>query len=218
MKLYKAISLTILYYLLIELIGFWILLFPDEMENLVFIKSLHFINSIVTLIFLLLIFKSFKQNDLIKFKKTNSNYYFIAFILGIGFVFFQSILNIFYNLELSSELFDYDFNLDKLTSLNVIASILIVPITEELFFRNYILRGLLENYKPLLAIILSSLLFAFIHIHIESLFFEFINFSIHQAYIAVFGGLISGILFYKSKSIIPSIIFHIFWNLTSYIL
>ncbi|MFB9053072.1 lysostaphin resistance A-like protein [Formosa undariae] len=101
--------------------------------------------------------------------------------------------------------------------MSVIASIFVVPITEELFFRNYILRGLLQNYKPIIAIILSSLMFAFIHIPFISLFYEFLDFSLHQTYITIFGGLLSGILFYKSKSIVPSIIFHIFWNLTSYV-
>ena len=105
-----------------------------------------------------------------------------------------------------------------MTSLNVIAFIMIVPFTEELFFRNYLLSALLKNYKPLVSIIITSLLFAFIHIPFGSLFFEFLEFSIHQAYIAIFGGLISGILFYKSKSVTPSIVFHVIWNLVSHVL
>ena len=218
MKLHKAILLNISYYLLLEFIGLWILLIPEKIEYLELIKAYRFINSIVLLIFVILILKSIKEPNVLKFKKTDTKYYLITLILGIGFVFFQSILNIFYYQEASSELFDYDFTLERLTSLSVIASILFIPITEELFFRNYILRGLLKNYKPLTAIILSSSLFAFIHIPFISFFYEFIAFSLHKAYIAIFGGLISGVLFYKSKSIIPSMIFHIFWNFTSYVL
>ena len=187
------------------------------MESVSLIKTSHFINSIITLVSLVFIFKSLKQSDLLKFDKPEPKYYFIALISGIGFVFFQSILNIFYHQEISSEIFDYNFTLEQLTSLSVISSIIFVPITEELFFRNYLLRRLIEKYKPLKAIILSSLLFAFIHVALVSLFFEFMDFSFHHAYIAMFGGLIAGMLFYKSKSIIPSIIFHIFWNLTSYV-
>lgn len=215
MKLHKAILLTILYYLLVELIGLWILLIPADMESVNLIKASHFINSVVTLIFLLIIFKSIEKSNSLKFNKTEPKYYFLALILGIGFVFFQSILNIIYYQEIS---FNYNFTLERLTSLSVITSIIIVPITEELFFRNYVLRGLLKNHKPILAIILSSLLFALIHIPFVALYYEFIDFSFHQAFIAIFGGLISGMLFYKSKSIIPSILFHVFWNLTSYVL
>ena len=210
MKLQKAILHTFLFILLLEFIGLWILLIPDEMESVSLIKASHFVNSIITLVWL-------KQSDLLKLDKPEPKYYFIALISGIGFVFFQSILNIFYHQEISSELFDYDFTLERLTSLSVISSIIFVPITEELFFRNYLLRRLIEKHKPMKAIILSSLLFAFIHVPLVSLFFEFMDFSFHHAYIAMFGGFIAGILFYKSKSIIPSIIFHIFWNLTSYI-
>ncbi len=214
MKTQKAIFHTFLFILFLELIGMWILLIPDEIKNISLIKASHFINSFITLILLVLIFKSLKQPDLLKFKKPEPSYYFIATILGVGFVFFQSILNIIYYQEIS---FNYDFTLDRLSSVSVIASIIFVPITEELFFRNYLLRRLLEKPKPIKAIIISSLLFAFIHVPFVSLFFEFMDFSFHHAYIALFGGLIAGILFYKSKSIIPSIIFHVFWNLTSYI-
>jgi membrane protease YdiL (CAAX protease family) len=214
MKLQKAIFHTFLFILFLELIGIWILLIPYEKENTSLINASHFIDSFITLFFLILIFKSLKQPDLLKLKKPKLSYYYVALILGVGFVFFQSILNIIYYQEIS---FNYNFTLERLTSLSVIASIIFVPITEELFFRNYLLRRLLEKYKPIKAIIVSSLLFAFIHVPLVSLFFEFMDFSFHHAYIALFGGLIAGILFYKSKSIIPSIIFHVFWNLTSYI-
>ena len=215
MKLQKAIYLTLLYYISLELIGLWILLIPEEMEYLELIEISDLITTIVTLIFLILVFKSLKQSDLLKFNKADPKYYIIALISGIGFVFFQSILNIIYYQDL---LFNYDFTLKRLTSLSVLASIMVVPITEELFFRNFLLRGLTGFYKPFKAIIFSSLLFAFIHIPFIALFYDFIDFSFHHAYITIFGGLISGILFYKSKSIIPSIIFHVFWNLTSYVL
>ncbi|PCH99685.1 MAG: hypothetical protein COB81_10510 [Flavobacteriaceae bacterium] len=39
-----------------------------------------------------------------------------------------------------------------------------------------------------------------------------------RVYIALFGGLISGVLYYKSNSIIPSIIFHVIWNLMANIM
>ena len=41
---------------------------------------------------------------------------------------------------------------------------------------------------------------------------EPMNFQL--TYITFFGGLILGTLFYKSKSLIPAILAHIFWNLT----
>jgi len=56
------------------------------------------------------------------------------------------------------------------------------------------------------------LLFSMIHIPIFAFFIEFVDFSMYQAFFALFGGIISGILYYKSKSLIPSILFHMIWN------
>jgi membrane protease YdiL (CAAX protease family) len=218
MKFQKATLITVLYYLLVEFVGLWVVLVPDELHFLGLIKASHLITSFIILIFVRLILRSIKKSETLKLKSTNPKYFIISLVLGIGFVFFQSVLNIFYYQEVPSKLFDYQLSFGQLASLSVLASILVVPITEELVFRNYILNDLLNNYKPLAALVLSSLLFAFVHIPFISLFYEFMDFSLHQAYIAIFGGFISGVFFYKSKSVFPSIIFHLSWNLGSYIL
>ncbi len=43
--------------------------------------------------------------------------------------------------------------------------VLVGPVSEELIFRGVLLRGFLENYRAWVAILLSSLLFAFIHLN-----------------------------------------------------
>ena len=218
MRYPKSVLLTFIFYISLGVLGSWILLIPYDSEYSDLLKFSRLIDSIVALIFLMLIFKLINRTDLLKLDKTNAKYYFISIILGIGFVFFQSFLNIIYYQEVSIDIFKFDFTLQQLTFLNILSSILIIPITEELFFRNYLQNELIKYYKPLNAILLSSILFAFIHVNVFSMFFEFMDFSIHHAYIAFFGGIISGFLLYKSKSIGPSIIFHIFWNLTSYVI
>lgn len=45
------------------------------------------------------------------------------------------------------------------------AAVLVAPVSEELIFRGVLLRGFLENYGWWTAILLSSLLFAFIHLN-----------------------------------------------------
>jgi len=214
----KSIILTLLFYILIELIGTWILLIPNVLEKPIFLNVYQLINSIIGLIILALFFKTIKRIDLLKFNKTEIKYYILAPILGVGFVFSQPFLNVLYHLRIPSELFQIKLDLKNLANLNIIAMILIVPFTEEFFFRSYIQGELTKKYNTIIAILVASVLFAFIHIPFESLLDESNHFSLHQAFIALFGGLISGILFYKTKSITPSIIFHIFWNLTSYVL
>ena len=214
----KAILFTILYYIFLIAIEFWVFLVPEKHEYfLVVFKYSHFISTIITFFFLIGCFVITKRKELLSFYKVDFKFYVLALFLGIGFVYFQSILNIIYYKKTSIEFFKFNYSLEKMGNISVIASVLIVPITEELFFRNFIQRELTIIYKPVKSIIITSFLFAIIHLSFLPFFWENTSFNTHQAYIAIFGGLISGFLFYKTKSIIPSIIFHIFWNLTSWI-
>ena len=217
MKFQKAILLTVLYYVLLNAIGLWIILIPVETAYLPVFKFTHFINSLITLLFLIAFFVLLKRKDVLKFQKVDFKFCILALFLGISFVYFQSFLNIFYYQEIPDTFFKFDYTYEHLIKLSVITSILIVPITEELFFRNYIQRELTKRYDWKFSVILTSILFAIIHINLLGFFFDSTSLNFHQAYTAFFGGLISGILFYKTKSIIPSIIFHIFWNFTAWI-
>ncbi|EDP70773.1 hypothetical protein FBALC1_08438 [Flavobacteriales bacterium ALC-1] len=217
MKYPKSILLTLIFYVSLGVLSCWILLIPYDDEYSGLLKISRLIDSTIALSLLIFIFKKINRSDLLKLYQTDNKYYFISIILGIGFVFFQSFLNIIYYQEISDDIFKIDFRLQQLTHVNILSSIIIIPIIEELFFRNYLQNELVKFYKPFNSILLSSILFASIHINIVSIFFESMDFSLHHAYIALFGGFISGVLLYKSKSIGPSIIFHVFWNLTSYV-
>ncbi|WP_347924762.1 type II CAAX endopeptidase family protein [Pontimicrobium sp. SW4] len=217
MKYSKAITLTLLYFISLEILSLWIIIIPFGIGNLNLYKASHLINSIALLIFIVLFFKKIEHSNLLVLNKTKLKFYLFAILLGIGFVFFQSVLKIIYYQEISPDFFSYRFTLNRLKTYDAVASIMIVPIIEELFFRNYLQGALAKNYKPIKTILFASLLFAFIHIPFATLFFDSLDFSLRSAFIALFGGFIAGILYYKSKSIGPSIIFHVFWNLTSYI-
>lgn len=195
----------------------WILILPQGTDYLNVAKYSHFINSIITLILLIAIFIKIKRTDLFIFKKVDYKFCFLALFLGVLFVYFQAILNIIYFQKASTEYFQFQFSLVHLTKLSVLTSIIIVPITEELFFRNFLQRELSKKYKSLQSIIIASLMFAIIHLPFLYLITDYGKFDSHQAYIAFFGGILSGYLLYKTRSIIPSIIFHIFWNLTAWI-
>jgi len=217
MKYLKAFLLTLLYYSFLEIISLWVLLIPFTTESLSIYNASHLVNSIITFLLVIFFFRLISRDDIFSLNKAKSKFYLFAILLGIGFVFFQSILRIIYFQEVSSDFFNYEFTLSRLASYNTLASIMFVPLTEELFFRKYIQGGLTKNYKPFKAILFASCLFAFIHIPFATLFFDSLDFSLLRAFVALFGGFISGVLYYKSNSIGPSIIFHVFWNLTSYI-
>lgn len=78
------------------------------------------------------------------------------------------------------------------------------PILEEIIFRGFILKSM-QKYGNLTAIIVSSILFSMFHLNLV----QFVN--------PVIMGIVLGFITIKSKSIVPSIIAHIFNNSITFI-
>jgi len=83
--------------------------------------------------------------------------------------------------------------------------VIAAPILEELLFRGIILDGLLKRYSPLISILISSLLFGIAHLNPWS----FIN--------GLIIGIFSGWVYYKTRSVLPSIIIHASANLSGFL-
>jgi membrane protease YdiL (CAAX protease family) len=79
---------------------------------------------------------------------------------------------------------------------SIITVVIAAPIMEELLCRGVVLGGLLKNYAPYKAILISALFFALIHL------------NPWQALPAFFSGSFLGWVFYKTKSVIPGMIIH----------
>jgi uncharacterized protein len=80
--------------------------------------------------------------------------------------------------------------------MSVLMMVVAAPVLEEILCRGIVLKGLLENYPPRKAIVISALFFALIHM------------NPWQAIPAFFFGLFVGWVFYKTQSIIPGMIMH----------
>ena len=215
----KAILATLIYVIGTELIGSWFFI-AEAIESENYYKYYFLIqgtlNLIAVLIFIYFI-KNRTLNNLIK--KTHYKWYFFALILGISFVFIQSPLNWIYNFLFGTDysiVYRFD-GLPKFRNINMISNILLFPISEELFFREYIQNNLQKKMNRFIAVLLASLVFASIHSPYLNLILESSKQDWHQFYLTIFGGIISGIIYYKSKSIGPSVLFHIFWNLAVFI-
>lgn len=76
---------------------------------------------------------------------------------------------------------------------------ILAPITEEILFRGLLLNRLKSKYGVNKALVVSSIVFALVH------------FDIGIAGRVLFG-LITGIMYLNTKSLLPSILFHIFAN------
>ena len=101
------------------------------------------------------------------------------------------------------------FNTMMQKPFGIIAVAILAPIVEEIVFRGAILRILLEYFsgsKAWIAITISAVTFGLFHG----------NFA--QAVNASFLGLILGWLYYRTKSIIPSMVLHLVNNISAVVL
>ena len=101
------------------------------------------------------------------------------------------------------------FNAMMQKPFGIVAVAILAPIVEEIVFRGAILRILLEHFsvsKAWIAITISAVTFGLFHG----------NFA--QAVNASFLGLILGWLYYRTKSIIPSMVLHLVNNISAVVL
>lgn len=213
MNVFRALLYSLLYIVFVELVSIWQLagmaLWGTEFNPDPYV---HFVNGALAFIGVFLFMNlsgRFKLADL----KAKTVFYPLAIVLGFGFLFLQVPLNFIFN-EISGSHYQiaFEFEWANLITLSSFSALLFIPITEELFFRQFIQGGLARNYPAWLALVLSALLFAFIHLGLGSALMGY-GLNWHLAYQALFGGLISSGLFFFSKSVGPSILFHISWNL-----
>jgi membrane protease YdiL (CAAX protease family) len=215
-SIFKAILATLIYIIGIELIASWIYIpiaFKNEDVLLYYMPIQAVLQS--TAVFVFVYFatnRSFKN----LIKNTHFKWYFFALILGIAFIFIQTPLNWVYNLLFGTNHgIIYDFN--NWVNLKKLGFIVLIPIAEELFFRRYVQDNLQIKINAILAIILASILFASMHL-LQIGTGLTLRLDWNLLFITFFGGLLSGVLYYKSKSVGPSIVFHIMWNLMAFII
>lgn len=85
----------------------------------------------------------------------------------------------------------------------VVLFAVIPAICEEVAFRGFILSGLLGAYRPITAVVLSALLFGFMHVLLS---------LSQQAFNSILLGLLLGVFAFKSRSLLPGIVFHLLTN------
>ncbi|MFD2587452.1 CPBP family intramembrane glutamic endopeptidase [Croceitalea marina] len=95
--------------------------------------------------------------------------------------------------------------MDEYSIWSFLLMVICAPFLEEYIFRGVILRGLLFRMKPILAIIISSILFGMAHLNP----WQFIG--------AFFIGIFSGWLYYRTKNLLLSILVHFICNLFGYL-
>ena len=93
--------------------------------------------------------------------------------------------------------------------LQIIALLLVAPITEEFICRGIILTQLRKEHGVMVSIVLSALLFAFLHIMAGGVVLVLASLIV---------GVILGVICIRTKSLLPAIAAHIFANLPDFII
>ncbi|MBU5439212.1 CPBP family intramembrane metalloprotease [Tissierella sp. MSJ-40] len=102
----------------------------------------------------------------------------------------------------------YNNNIEELLQYPMIMFIrvcLLAPIVEEILIRAFVLETLRNTYTTIIAIIISTLLFALLH-------FNFV-----QTLSAMICGLVLGLIYIKTNSLSCCILIHALYNFMSYI-
>lgn len=95
--------------------------------------------------------------------------------------------------------------LSKAPVISLFQVCILAPIIEEILMRGYLLNGLSISYGSIIALLMSSLMFALLH------------FNMVQTFSAFVCGLVLGMLYLQTGSILCCILTHTGYNLISYI-
>jgi membrane protease YdiL (CAAX protease family) len=171
------------------------------------LKSEHYL--IVLLIIDLLIFISiFHIVNSVKGSKINYGFR----ITNLSLIPITILIIFLFEFGLSAFLLGYSTNDNKIIQQNpfnsmfyVLSVLAFAPILEELVFRGFILKGFLQTYSAKKAIVLSAILFGFIHINIAEL-------DVIHILLTILIGLFFGWIYYKTNSLGLTILLHFFGN------
>ncbi|MDR1689801.1 MAG: CPBP family intramembrane metalloprotease [Clostridiales bacterium] len=117
-------------------------------------------------------------------------------------------------LVLANGVFFFDKTTDFLSVLMVIAFMACIAFLEELLFRGLLFKAIEQRRNAKTAVLISGISFGFGHI-VNLLNGYTDTRQIIQITIAVLIGLVLSLLFVRTKSIVPGIIFHFFFNIAS---
>lgn len=168
------------------------------------IYPLVLIGDIITLILIALIFlpTEYKIKDRINIKKIPMKEYFNIFVLGIG----VTILLLFLSGILTKLIPSYNEVANQLATsrasvLQLIITIVLIPIYEEIFYRGIIFGYLRKNFNIIVAIVVQALVFGVMHLNLVQGIYTFIL------------GIVLALIYMYSESILGNITVHIIFNL-----
>lgn len=214
MSIIKAFLYTILAFVFLTTIQLAILLpikyligAPDDFTHIFGITKIVSVVGAFLFIYFFFWKPNFDFKKVLIVKNYNPRIYLYLPLIGIGLLLinkpfwdFNKIIEYYQGISTNDNFVSSNNNIALIY--NLISTLLIAPIVEELFYRKFLLDKLLEMNKPVLAIIISSICFSIIHIETPN--------NLIPTFIS---GIILGIIYLKTKKIGYCIILHFIVNL-----
>ena len=185
-----------------------VIFFKCTGNNLQLLKNnayiIAFLADIITLILMYIVFLPTNEGlcHRIKLKKIEAKDYFYISILGIG----VTILLLFLTGILTLLIPSYKETVKLMATarqsiLQLIITIILIPIYEEIFYRGIIFGYLRKNFNIIIAIILQAFIFGFMHMNLVQGIYAFIF------------GVVLALVYIYTESIIGNILLHMIFNL-----
>ena len=214
MSIIKAFLYTILAFSLWTIIQLAILLpikyligVPDDFTHIIGITKITSVIGAFLLICFFIWKPTFNFKKAFKIRNYNPRIIFYLPLIGIGlflinkpFWDLNKIMEYYQGISTNDNFINSNNHIALIY--NLISTLLVAPMVEELFYRKFLLDKLLKKNKPILAIIVSSICFSIMHIEtLNNLIPSFIS------------GIVLGIIFLKTKKIGYCIMLHFIVNL-----
>jgi len=127
--------------------------------------------------------------------------YIIIATIALPFGIIDPVVNLIPMPEIFKDIFVFNPNL-----CTFLAIVIAAPVLEELIFRGVMLDGLLKRYSPVKALLVSSILFGFVHLNP----WQFVG--------AFLIGVFIGWVYYHTRSLSLAIIIHAVYNFVSFLI
>ncbi|MBQ8502363.1 MAG: CPBP family intramembrane metalloprotease [Bacteroides sp.] len=167
-------------------------------EDMVFLSTTLALLLSVVFMTIYLYQQGYLKNDGRLYAPVSALFLLLTLVAGVSFIFCEEFL--MSHLAFLPDIMEQTFDLMQTDGLGIFSLAIVGPVLEELLFRGAVTKVLLEKYRPLKAIILSALIFGVFHINPVQVVAAFIS------------GLFLAWLYWRTRSVIPCILFHVLNN------
>jgi uncharacterized protein len=195
----------------VQSIGLILLMIPIGVVPILFLAAFHVIESTLAIVGVYSVIMSLTIVAGLNFRR-NFTFSWGTFPVSVLIIAFAFMISFHLILEPLTSKIPPPEGLQRafseLIQMPMLAFIMIVvlaPLLEELLFRGIILDGYLKNYSPVNSILISAFLFALIHGNIA------------QGIGAFLMGVVAGVFYWRTKSLLFCIALHFSNNFTGYV-